>query len=278
MTVLSSENLVTADPHEHRSRTRTAAPSSRHTQLSTTTDPGSQNGGVNGQTLLNLRNLGTNRNLILLDGRRLVATNAANSVDIGTLPQNLVKRVDIVTGGASAAYGSDAVAGVVNFILDTHFTGFKGDFGGGISTYNNMGNFKGSLAWGHSFLDDRLHVIASASYVREYGIAVNESSGRKWFDDPVGLIPNTFASKPANLIVPDIRSSVGSDGGLITNTLLRGHAVSWPEEPRQRSTTVTIPAPASRAAATVPMFTTTLHRTNIAPLNFCTPNMRCPTT
>lgn len=221
VTALSAENIAAAQP-ENIASALSQLPSLATTQLSTTTDPGSQQGGVNGQTLLNLRNLGTNRNLVLLDGRRLVATNANNSIDIGTLPQNLVKRVDIVTGGASAAYGSDAVAGVVNFILDTKFEGVKGDVGGGLSTYGNMGNFRGSLAWGHSFFDNRLHVIASASYDREYGVAVNQSSGRQWFDDPVGLIPNTLSPLPANIIVPNIRSSVGSDGGLITNTLLKG--------------------------------------------------------
>ncbi|NOW44929.1 outer membrane receptor protein involved in Fe transport [Novosphingobium sp. SG751A] len=221
VTVLTGENLIAVAPTNVASALA-QLPSLATSQLTTTTDPGSQAGGTNGSSLLNLRNLGVTRNLVLLNGRRVVSTNAANSVDIATLPQNLIQRVDIVTGGASAAYGSDAVAGVVNFVLDTKFTGLKGDIGGGISTYGDLGNFKGSLAWGRAFLDNRLHIIASAQYAKEYGVAVNESSGRDWFDDPVGLIPNTLSSSPSNLIVPSIRSSVGSDGGLITNTILRG--------------------------------------------------------
>lgn len=92
-----------------------------------TSSPSTTNsrGGSSGQNLLNLRGLGAQRTLILLDGRRLPATNSGGSVDINIIPQGLVSRVDVVTGGASAAYGSDAVAGVVNFVLDTKLKGFK---------------------------------------------------------------------------------------------------------------------------------------------------------
>jgi outer membrane cobalamin receptor len=75
---------------------------------------------------LNLRSLGAQRGLILLDGRRVNPSTAGGIVDISILPEELVQRVDIVTGGASAAYGSDAIAGVVNFVLDTRFEGLKG--------------------------------------------------------------------------------------------------------------------------------------------------------
>src|SRR3546814_13569836 len=75
---------------------------------------------------MSARGLGVTRTLTLLDGRRVVGSGMSPAVDVNLLPQNLVQRVDVVTGGASAAYGSDAVAGVVNFILDTKFTGVKG--------------------------------------------------------------------------------------------------------------------------------------------------------
>ena len=81
-------------------------------------------------TQLDLRSLGAQRGLILLDGRRVDPSTAQGVVDVSILPEELVERVDIVTGGASAAYGSDAVAGVVNFVLDTDFTGFKGSLQG----------------------------------------------------------------------------------------------------------------------------------------------------
>lgn len=189
---------------------------------SLTTTPITAATGQNGQALLNLRGLGTNENLVLLDGRRVVATNTNNSVDLNTLPQNLISHVDVVTGGASAAYGSDAVAGVINLVLDTKFTGLKGQVGGGISTYGDLGSYKASLAWGGTFLDGRLHVIASTDYFNQKGIPANHKTGRAWFDNAAGLIPNTFSKQPTNIVVPDIRSSIGTYGGLITNTALAG--------------------------------------------------------
>jgi iron complex outermembrane recepter protein len=97
---------------------------------------------------LNLRNFGTNRTLILLDGMRVPATDSSNEVDANTLPQALMQRVDIVTGGASAVYGSDAVTGVVNFVLDHHFDGLKFEAEGGISTYGDDADHKFGAVWG----------------------------------------------------------------------------------------------------------------------------------
>ena len=73
----------------------------------------------NGADYLNLRGLGPSRTLVLMDGRRVVPASSAGSVDAAQIPEALIQRVDVVTGGASAAYGSDAVSGVVNFVLDT---------------------------------------------------------------------------------------------------------------------------------------------------------------
>jgi iron complex outermembrane receptor protein len=81
--------------------------------------------GGAGASSLNLRGLGTVRTLVLINGERTVGSLITGVVDVGTIPQQLITRVDVVTGGASAAYGSDALAGVVNFIIDNNFTGFK---------------------------------------------------------------------------------------------------------------------------------------------------------
>src|ERR1700722_3284201 len=91
--------------------------------------PRSQNNGQNNNSgnTLNLRNLGVIRTLVLLDGQRVAPSNRDGTVDVDSLPQMLMSRVDVVTGGASAVYGSDAVAGVVNFVLDKKFDGFKYD-------------------------------------------------------------------------------------------------------------------------------------------------------
>ena len=96
----------------------------------------SSSGGVP-ENVLALRNFGDQRTLVLLDGHRAPPTNADGSVDIDTLPQMLVSRVDVVTGGASAVYGSDAVSGVVNFILDKNFDGLKFDANAGIYNHSN---------------------------------------------------------------------------------------------------------------------------------------------
>src|SRR5215469_9458863 len=82
-------------------------------------------GGTNGLASFNMFGLGTIRTLTLLDGERCIPANVTGVPDIDEFPQMLIQRVDVVTGGASASWGSDAVAGVVNFILDKNFTGFK---------------------------------------------------------------------------------------------------------------------------------------------------------
>src|SRR5512140_2359313 len=83
--------------------------------------------GASGTATVDLRYLGTNRTLVLLDGRRMASGDAyETAADLNFIPSALVKRVDVLTGGASATYGADAVAGVVNFVLDRDFTGFRG--------------------------------------------------------------------------------------------------------------------------------------------------------
>lgn len=115
----------------------------------------------NGADNLNLRGLGVQRTLVLVDGRRMVPDASLGAVDAAQIPEALIKRVDVVTGGASAAYGSDAVAGVVNFVLDTHFEGLKVDAQGGISNYGDDANYKIDVTGGQSFMDDHLHIVGS---------------------------------------------------------------------------------------------------------------------
>ena len=119
---------------------------------------------------LNLRSLGQARVLTLFDGERLVPTGNAGGTDANLIPQQLVERVDVVTGGASAAYGSDAVSGVVNFVLNKNYTGLKAFAQRGVSTYGDDGNYRIGAAAGASLLDDRLHVIGSVEYFQSYGM------------------------------------------------------------------------------------------------------------
>ena len=122
----------------------------------------SQAVGIN---LLNLRNLGTNRTLVLVNGRRHIAGFPGSaSVDINTIPTDLVDRIDIETGGTSAVYGSDGVSGVVNFIMKRDFSGLsvRGQYS--ISQRNDAGNAFISATYGKNFADGRGNIALSYEY------------------------------------------------------------------------------------------------------------------
>jgi iron complex outermembrane receptor protein len=184
---------------------------------------GPQTGGVsstgpNSGSFLNLRNLGAGRTLVLLDDRRAAPSAILGTTDTNLLPQELVKRVDIVTGGASAAYGSDAVSGVVNFILDTDFQGLKGSLQGGTSTHNDAGSGKFTLTGGTNFAGGRGHVVFSSSYYDSSGI--NETD-RTWSNEKWGLLPGT--TNPKLLIhSPNVVIGSATSGGVIVSPPFAG--------------------------------------------------------
>ena len=134
----------------------------------------SQAGTPSAGNYLNLRRLGSIETLLLLDGQRLPPTSFDGTTDANIIPQALVQRVDVVTGGASAAYGSDAVAGVVNFILDTKFVGVKANAQYGISSRADNHQEKFAIAVGKYFMDDRLHLEGSFDYFFQPGIPTND--------------------------------------------------------------------------------------------------------
>jgi outer membrane receptor protein involved in Fe transport len=146
----------------------------------------STSSGQQGLSSFSLRGLGAIRTLTLLDGQRVVGANVTGVPDISMFPQLLVKRVDVVTGGASASYGSDAVGGVVNFITDTHFEGFKGNILGSITKYGDDETALVQAAYGKAFMDDRLHVVLSGEYDHEGGVGAGDfgtdlAGGRNWY-------------------------------------------------------------------------------------------------
>jgi iron complex outermembrane recepter protein len=130
---------------------------------------------------LNVRGLGINRNLVLLDGNRMAPTSYTGAVDTNIIPQMLVQRVEVVTGGASAVYGSDAVSGVVNFVLNKKFTGFKVEAQSGISNRGDAQSWRAGAAFGTNFADDRGHFMVSFEHFQQDGLDDKESreSGRK---------------------------------------------------------------------------------------------------
>jgi outer membrane receptor protein involved in Fe transport len=125
--------------------------------------------GTSGMNLLDLRGLGPERTLVLINGRRQVGgdvTGTGVALDVGTIPPDLIERVDVVTGGNSAVYGSDAIAGVVNFVLKKNFDGLRLRGQNGISTYGDAGTqFIGALA-GKNFAGGRGNLTADVEYSR----------------------------------------------------------------------------------------------------------------
>lgn len=131
------------------------------------------NGGSgSGMNVLALRNFGAQRTLVLFDGHRVAPSNGNGTVDVDTLPQLLVQRIEVVTGGGSAVYGSDAVTGVVNFVLDKDFTGLKFDFNSGLSNYGDGFSYRIAAAGGTSLLDGRAHVEFSLEHFNQDGVPI----------------------------------------------------------------------------------------------------------
>jgi outer membrane receptor protein involved in Fe transport len=168
---------------------------------------------------LNLRGLntgGSGRTLTLLDGRRVVPATGLGSVDINILPSALVSRVETVTGGASAAYGTDAVAGAVNFILNTDYNGWQANAQVGTTDRSDRNNMLYSAAWGAP-LGERAHVLLSAEYYE--ADAVGSVADRSWYQG-YALVANPAATaanpyQPTYIPRTDVVSAIATFGGLI---------------------------------------------------------------
>ncbi len=191
------------------------------------TTSGGLSSGTSGQSNANLRNLGAARTLILLDGQRTVGSSVSGqNVDISSYPQQLVSRVDIVTGGASAVYGSDAVAGVVNFILDKNFVGVKGDLSGGLTVYGDAKNFALKLSAGFEFAGGRGHVLLSGE--ESYNAGTDGDGGRKWNRTGHYMMLNPAYTatngQPNQLILDRVGFTGGTYGGMVQSGPLKGTA------------------------------------------------------
>lgn len=186
----------------------------------TTTLFANATGGAN---QLNARDLGVARTLVLLDGRRVVGSGLSPAVDVNLLPQNLVARVDVVTGGASAAYGSDAVAGVVNFILDTGYTGLKGTANFSQTDRNDGRIVSGDLAYGKR-IGDRGHLLLSGNYYKGDRIDFFYHQ-RDWFQPGLRLLTNPAFTATNGQPGQIVRFDAGynsTPGGVIASGPLRG--------------------------------------------------------
>ena len=175
--------------------------------------------GDGGGSYLNMRNLGAKRTLVLFDGSRVVPADKRGSVNIDTLPTALIRTVDVVTGGASAAYGADALGGVTNFVLDREFEGLKIETGTGITEQGDGERWNLSVAGGAQ-IGDRLNVIGSvqAMKINQISREAHELDGDwfqrwGWVTNPAWSPGNT--SVPQRLTVPNVVSSEHSPTGVI---------------------------------------------------------------
>lgn len=122
------------------------------------------NNGNGGASFVNLRGLGTNRNIVLLDGARVVPSGTGGAVDLNNIPLALIQRVDALTGGASTTYGADAVSGVLNFITRKNFSGMELQVGDGITEKGDGNTFRADLTLGANFDDGRGNAVLSVGY------------------------------------------------------------------------------------------------------------------
>ncbi|MEP2102637.1 MAG: TonB-dependent receptor [Parasphingorhabdus sp.] len=122
------------------------------------------NNGSSGAAEINLRGLGSNRNLVLLNNRRIVPSGLTGVTDTNLIPLALVERVDIVTGGGGTVYGADAISGVVNFVLKDDFEGAEISTSYGVTEESDGSVFRADLTLGGNFADDRGNAVLSVGY------------------------------------------------------------------------------------------------------------------
>lgn len=183
---------------------------------SVTNQTNTQTSNLSGGTYADLRALGNVRTLTLVDGRRHVATAATGQVDMNLIPTVMIDRVDVVTGGASAAYGSDAISGVVNVILKDSLDGFKGDVSVGLAEEGDNFERRASLAWGSEFAGGRGSFIIGGEYVKSDG--VDNFFERDWAargDELVAYANNRPAGTPSRIYATGVRYVNSLVGGVI---------------------------------------------------------------
>jgi len=173
-------------------------------------------GGVTGLDTVNLRQLGVNRTLVLLDSQRVVQSNITGVVDLGTMPTMLVQRIDVVTGGASAAWGSDAVAGVVNLVLNKKFDGIRVSIEGGESDSFDHKSYRLQAAAGTSFADDRGRLIVAGNFLNSPDtIFANQRSWNRYrnlINNPAYTPTN---DEPRRIHADHVGLAQATNGGLI---------------------------------------------------------------
>jgi len=176
--------------------------------------PQNTGGLTTGGSNLNLRGAGSNRTLVLLNGRRMPSGNRYGVVNVSALPQAAISNVEIVTGGASAAYGTDAVAGVVNFVLNTDYEGFTANVQAGTTSRSDGDNYSASATWGTA-VGDRGHLLLSADwYDQEIIQSLDALESRPWFRQRA-WVSNPTPGGPTFITRDFVRQTNMAVGGII---------------------------------------------------------------
>lgn len=142
----------------------------RFLPISVPSDGDAVNNGTAGVSTINLRGLGAQRNLVLIDGQRVTPYNTDGEVDVSVIPTAFLERVDIITGGASAVYGSDAISGAINFILKKNFEGVELDTKYSVTGAGDGEVISTSLTFGSNVADGRGNVALSMNYSQREGV------------------------------------------------------------------------------------------------------------
>lgn len=181
--------------------------------------------GTGGRVTINLRGLGSNRNLVLMDGRRLPLSDVNGNVDTNAIPESSVSTIDVITGGASAVYGSDAMSGVVNFLTLPYFDGIKADVQYGASTRGDVEKTSASFAVGSGFAEERGHVLLSLGYMKREGLYGVDRDFFEFVTPSSFIGQGTFVPSATNLpnqtVVNNLFTSYGA-ATPVSNTLNLG--------------------------------------------------------
>jgi outer membrane receptor protein involved in Fe transport len=184
----------------------------------------SNNPGNGGQSNIDLRGLGANRNLVLVDGRRPMVSASNQTVDLNTIPQGLIERIDVLTGGAGAAYGADAIAGVVNIILKDDFEGvdLRANYSNSIPQ-TDAREYQISGTIGGNFADNRGNFALSVEYAERQGLikaqrpfAAQATSTTGSF--PTGSLVNSAANPYSQTVVNSIFTAYGVSAAQLPQT------------------------------------------------------------
>jgi outer membrane receptor protein involved in Fe transport len=184
-------------------------------QLIPSTSGASNNPG-GGEANVDLRGIGAERTLVLVNGRRWIPADTTQVVDVNTIPAPLLERVDIVTGGRSAVYGSDAIAGVVNFVTKQDFEGVQGNASYRLNQAGDGGTGEISLMLGHNFAEGRANITLYGDYTRRKSVLQADRSYTRqtYTDDGAGgLTAGGSGTTPAGRFSIDGTSYKFTDGG-----------------------------------------------------------------